>query len=178
MSNSNVVFKSQGFFSKAAADAEKSGRNWFKTVFGEVPVVSEEEAFLTILIGAARADDVVSPEEAQELSALALRTRTLSKLTLARIAELQKHIETKISREGLDEALSGACASLLQSSEQRELVRYKAESVFAHAADLIFADRTVTLSEQAYIEQLAHRLKLEPERAKGIVAIMEIKNSY
>lgn len=177
MPESNVVFKSPSFFSKAAADAEKPGRSWFN-FRGETPVVSDEEAFLTILIGAARADEVISPEEAQELSALALRTRTLSKLTLARIAELQKHIDDKINRDGLEPVLASACSSILGSSEQREYIKVRAESVFAHAVDLVFADRTVTLSEQAYIEQLARRLKLDPDRAKAIVALIEVKNSY
>lgn len=178
MARSNVVFKSQGFFSKAAADAEKAARPRFKFMASETPTVSDEEAFLTILIGAARADDVVSPEEAQELSALALRTRTLSKLTLGRIAELQKHIEDKMNREGLDKVLETACASILGSSEPPEYVKARAEAVFAHATDLIFADRTVTLSEQAYIEQLARRLALDVDRAKSIVALIEVKNAY
>ncbi len=177
MPETNVVFKSQSFFSEAAADAEKPSRSWFK-FFGDAPAVSEEEAFLTVLMGAARADDVVSPEEAQELSALALRTRTLSKLTMARIAELQKHIDDKFNREGLEQVLGAACSSILSSSEQPEFIRHRSESVFAHAADLVFADRTVTLSEQAYIEQLARRLKLDPERAKSIVTLIEVKNSY
>jgi hypothetical protein len=177
MSETNVVFKSQSFFSKAAVDAEKPNRRWFR--FGrETPAISDEEAFLTILIGAARADEVVSPEEAQELSALALRTRTLSKLTLARIAELQKHIDDKINREGLEDVLTAACSSILGSSEQDEFKRVRAESVFSHAVDLVFADRTVTLSEQAYIEQLARGLKLDADRALSIVALIEIKNSY
>lgn len=177
MPESNVVFRSQSFFSKAAVDAEKPNRGWFR-IGRETPVVSDEEAFLTILIGAARADDVVSPEEAQELSALALRTRTLSKLTLARIAELQKHIDDKINRDGLETILGAACSSILGSSEQGELVRVRAESVFAHAVDLVFADRAITLSEQAYIEQLARSLKLDPDRARSIVALIEIKNAY
>lgn len=100
MLDSDVEFKSQSLFSKPAADAEKPGRKWFKDFFADTPLVSEEEAFLSVLIGAARADDVVSPEEAQELSALALRTRTLSKLTMARIAELQKHIDEKNQSRG------------------------------------------------------------------------------
>jgi hypothetical protein len=107
-----------------------------------------------------------------------MRTRTLSRLTLARIAELQKHIDEKINRDGLEPVLGAACSSILGNSEQPEFVRCRAESVFAHAVDLIFADRTVTMSEQAYIEQLARRLQLDPERARTIVAIVEIKNSY
>jgi hypothetical protein len=173
---SNVVFKSQGFFSKVETP-EKASRSWFN-FRGEAPVVSEEEAFLTILMGAARADEVVSPEEAQELAALATRTRTLSKLTLARIAELQKHIDEKIKRDGLSDVLGAACSSVMNRSEQPELVRVRCESAFAHAVDLVFADRTVTLSEQAYIEQLARQLQIDPERARVIVSVIEIKNSY
>jgi tellurite resistance protein len=173
-----VEFKSQSLFSKPAADAEKPGRKWFKDFFADTPLVSEEEAFLTVLIGAARADDVVSPEEAQELSALAMRTRTLSKLTMARIAELQKHIDEKINREGLEQVLGAACASILGNSEHPEIKKRRAESVFAHAVDLVFADRTVTLSEQAYLRQLARSLKMDFERAQTIAMVIEVKNSY
>jgi len=171
------ALKSQNFFSKSVTTPEKPAKSWFN-FRADAPIVSEEEAFLTILIGAARADDVVSPEESQELAALATRTKTLSSLTLARIAELQKHIEEKLEREGLQDVLTAACSSILNRTEQAEIVRMRADSVFAHAVDLVFADRVVSLSEQAYIEQLARQLAIDPDRARTIVSIIEIKNSY
>jgi len=49
----------------------------------------------------------------------------------------------------------------------------RAESAFACAVELVFADRAVTLREQEYIEGLARQLELDPTRAKAIVETLE-----
>jgi tellurite resistance protein len=168
------------YFSEPAAGPEKPARRWsISSLLGrEPPTVSEEEAFLTILMGAARADDVVSPEESQQITGLATRTRTLSKLTIARIAELRMHISEKIERDGLDSVVGAACLSIRNSTEHIEIKRMRCESVFAHAVDLIYADRAVTKSEQDYIDQVGAALEIDLDRGKNIAEIIKTKNSY
>jgi len=120
MSKGKVIHRSQEFFARAPTQ-DKPAKSWFKFA-AEVPLVAEEEAFLTILIGAARANGFVSLEETQEIVALAYRTRTLANLTLDRITEVRKRIDERIGRDGLSNVLGAACACLFP------LIRFAAEN--------------------------------------------------
>lgn len=50
------------------------------------------------------------------------------------------------------------------------------ECVFANAVDIVLADGTVDPDERAFIDDLQHKLELEPQRAKRIVQVMVYKN--
>lgn len=173
-----AVIRSDSFFTNRQETAEKPTKTWFNRLVGQGPVLSDEEAFLTVLIGAARADGVVSPEESQELAALTARTRSLANLSVARISELRRLIEERIDREGLPSVLAAACQTILTSKAGPEQIRLRAESVFAHAVDLVFADRHVNQREQLYIEALAAHLDIDDKRGKEIVSVIEVKNSF
>ena len=143
------------------------------------PALSPEEAFLAILMGAARADGSVAPEEAQEIAALTGRTITLSGLSASKISEIQRRVEGKFEAEGIDKVLTNACHAVLHEKDSKpDEVRLKAESVLAHAIDLVFADRELHEAEQEYIEQLAEQLEISPGRVRDIASVIEIKNSY
>ncbi len=173
-----VVIRSDTFFANKPDSSEKPSKTWFNLLAGGGPSLSDEEAFLTILIGAARADGVVSPEESSELAALTARTRTLANLSVARVSDLRRQIDEKIDREGLGSALAAACHTVLNTKIGSDMARMRAESVFAHAVDIVFADRQVNQREQVYIEALAAHLDIGDDRGKAIVSIIEIKNSF
>lgn len=179
------LIRSEAFFSRKSAPppslvqaepAKKSG--WFANLIGGGSTLSDEEAFLAILIGAARADGVVSAEETDELAALTSRTKTLSSLSGARISELRLRIEERIRAQGLQHVLAEACQTISNGRHPPEVLRIRAESVLAHALDLVFADRQVNQQEQNYIEELAGQLKIEDARAKQIASIIETKNAF
>ena len=151
---------------------------WFQKLVGGGSTLSDDEAFLAILIGAARADGVVSPEEAHELAALTARTKTLATLTGARVSELRLRIEGKIRTQGLSAVLGEACQTILNSKNPPDVIRMRAESVFTHALDLVFADREVNQKEQEYIEELASHLNIDEVRGKQIASVIEIKNAF
>jgi tellurite resistance protein len=175
---SEKLFKSKN--GKTEAELGKPKRSWSlfsKTVAS--PGLAPEEAFLAILIGAARADGNVSPEESQELAALTSRTRTFADLPAARINEFQKRVQEKIDREGLDKVLGAACLAILHEKDAKpDDVRMKAESVFAHAVDLAFADREFHESEREYLEDLADSLEIPVERVEQIASVIEVKNAF
>jgi tellurite resistance protein len=143
------------------------------------PPLSKEEAFFAILIAAARADGTISPEEAQELTALATRTRTLGAHPPARIAQWHKQINERIERDGLTDLLTAASSAILdRKREEPEIVARRAESVFLHALDIVFTDGFVNQREKEYIVQLARELNIDTKRAELVAAVMEIKNDF
>lgn len=171
-----VMSRSDDFFAKKQEHPDKPQKTWFGLLVGG-PGLSDEEAFLAILIGAARADNVVSPEESQELSALTARTKTLANLSVNRISELSRLIDQKFNSLGQQNVLAAACHTVL-SSKEPEVAKLRAESVFAHAVDLVFADREVNQLEQEYIMELAKHLKIDFARGKEIVSVIEVKNAF
>ena len=173
----NVMSRSADFFTTRRVASGKPQRSWFGR-FVDGPSLSDEEAFLAILIGAARADGVVSPEESQELAALTGRTKTLANLSVTRISELCRSIDGRFNREGQQNVLAAACHTVLSIKEGSDVARMRAESVFAHAVDLVFADREVNQMEQDYILELAKFLKIDFARGKEIVSVIEVKNAF
>lgn len=172
-----VMSRSDDFFAKKQDAPGKPQKTWFGLLVGG-PGLSEEEAFLAILIGAARADGVVSPEESQELAALTARTKTLANLSVTRISELCRLIDEKFNRESQQNVLAAACHTILNGKEGPEVAKMRAESVFAHAVDLVFADREVNEREQEYVMELAKNLKIDFARGQEIVSVIEVKNAF
>jgi uncharacterized membrane protein YebE (DUF533 family) len=180
-----VLNRAERFFSKKPAPAPQTAAaeqppkdRWFANLLGKTSTLSEEEAFLAILMGAARADGVVSAEESDELAALTSRTRTLASLPAARISELRTRIEEKFRSQGLQVVLAEACQTILSSKQPHEVIRKRAESVFTHALDLVFTDREVNQKEQEYIEALAEQLQIDTALGKKIAEVIDIKNSF
>lgn len=180
------LVRSEGFFTRKQPPpnvvamqpepAKKSG--WFGNILGRSSTLSDDEAFLAILLGAARADGVVSPEESNELAALTSRTKSLSGLSGSRVSEIRLRLDEKFKNQGVQNVLGEACLAIIAGKHPPEEIRMRAEFVFAHALDLVFADREVNQKEQEYIEELATQLKIDDVRAKQIAAVIEIKNAF
>jgi tellurite resistance protein len=173
----SVKTRSDRFFKLEAVTTPRVKRKLFDRIVA--PTLLIEEAFLAILMGAARADGSVSPEESQEIAALTARTKTLSNLSVARVSELRRKIDDMIDRDGLDKVLGAACNSILHGKDKDpQQVRLRAESMLAHAVDLVFADRELHENEQEYIEELSRQLEIAEERVREIVSVIEIKNAF
>ena len=167
---------SKDFFKRARPDTAGPKR-WFGVGKKSRPMPIED-AFFAILIGAARAGGVVGLQE-KEIAALVSRTRAFSGQAQEQIAQRQKEISARIEGEGMAEMLSAACAAILsQKREDLAIARRRAESVFAHAVDLVLADGVVNLREKEYIEELADELAIDANRALQIISVMELKNDF
>lgn len=169
--------RSDRFFRLEVVQSQKPKRKLFDRIVA--PSLSQEEAFLAILVGAARADGTVSPEESQELAALIGRTKTFSNLSVVRVSEIRKKVDQMVDRDGLEKTLGAACNAILHDRDKNpEDVSLKAESVLAHAVDIVFADRELHEDEQVFIEELARQLEIPEDRVRQIASIIEIKNSF
>ena len=183
---STQTAKSKRLYKRAAepaAAAPPPPSKWRLFGFGASPqrqaTLTLEEAFLAILMGAARADGSVSSEEVQEISALAGRTRLLSGVASARISEIQRKVEAKFEAEEINSVLVAACQTIMTIKDAKpEDTKSRAESVLALAIDIVFADREVTDSEMDYVEQLGKLLNISEQRASEIAAVIEIKNYF
>jgi tellurite resistance protein len=174
---SGTTYLSKDLFKRAGPGKAASSR-WFGASKKSRPMALED-AFLAILIGAARADGVIGPQETEEIAALVSRTRAFSSETPQQIARRQKELSVRIEVEGLFQMLSAACAAILsQKREEPAVARTRAESVFAHAVDLVLVDGLVNVHEKEYIEALADQLSIDPNRALQIVSVMEVRNSF
>ncbi len=158
----------------------KPKRNLFQRMMTRrEPSMTQEEAFVALLIGCSRADGSVSPEETQEIAALCSRTQTLSSLSQGQISEIQRRIDDRFNKEGQDKVLGAACQTILHESDSKpDITRAKAESIFAHVVDVAFADRELHEDEQLYIEQLSELLEIPEPRVRAIAEVIELKNMF
>jgi hypothetical protein len=133
-----------------------------------------EEAFFTVLLGAALADGKQDPLEEEEI--FALMHRLLGEETdPQRSAEMRGRVRVRIQARDMN----GQMAVDFRVIEDacRLLVRAKlSESTFANAADIIFADRKVVTEEVAYLQSLQGYLGIPESRADAIIEIIQIKN--
>jgi tellurite resistance protein len=129
---------------------------------------SKEEGFFGILLAAAAVDGDISAAELQEIGALASRTKTLGPVTGDAFDKLQNNV--------LNVLKSGGVAELFRKSAVA-IPANMSESVFAHACDILFADGEIREREAQYMDVLCQALNIEVDRARAIVAVLQIKNA-
>lgn len=140
---------------------------------GRVPQIqSKQKAFYALLLIAAHIDQSVDRRELQEINALAGRTKTLRKISLAKRAELQEKIEPRLESKSIDEYVELAARRI-----RNEDMSVRA-SVFMHVLDIIYADQMLTDAETKFIKRLAILLGLQPEEARDFIDIMRTKNAH
>jgi uncharacterized tellurite resistance protein B-like protein len=130
----------------------------------------ERLAFYTILAIATEVDGYVQDEERSELRALCRRTKTLFNIEDAEIDRMHRRIQPRFEKSKMGPLLEQACRSI--SGEAKRL------SVFAHACDLIMADRIIQRSERDYLFQLHRLLGLAEDKAEEMLRVLKIKNAY
>ncbi len=130
--------------------------------------MAKEDAFYAILYASAMADGVLAAQESEEVIALAHRTKTLQGLSNVDLNLLHGRIEEQF-KAGFDTALEDACASIPVEV---------AESIFAHAADIVFADGKVVSREVEYLQKLAEKLRIDQAFAAKVMDVLRIKNAF
>ena len=125
------------------------------------------EAFLCLVLSAAFADGRLADQEAEELRALAHRSRILKNLTENELAALNAVVVKR--RTDRPDYIQEACQTLPRDMHL---------SVFAHCLDLCLADGTLVASEAAYLEKLLGYLVVTAEEAEGTTRVLSIKNRY
>ncbi len=155
---------------RAPFEDRLGGENW-----------PQDKCLLTLLCAASLADGEVSTEEELEIEALSMRTHTLNPLYREMPSQLQSNLRGELHRRlsgsehdepnGFDNTLRRACAGLAQRADVRE-------SAYAHALDIVYADREMKPEERVFIDTLGTLLEIDPVKGRMIQDVMEIKNSF
>lgn len=125
------------------------------------------EAFLCLVLSAALADGRMAQQEAEELMALAHRSRVLRNLDPNELAAINR---TAIKRRtDRPDWLAEACRALPNDMHL---------SVFLHCLDLCLADGVMVPAEAEYLEALLLHLHVGADDAQQAVRILSIKNRY
>lgn len=145
--------------------------------------LAKEVAFLTILAGAIYADNREHKVEIQEVDALIARVRTLQVIPETERVQRREEITPLVRDERTRrDRVRLACSSIVQaqtgSPPSIAPCEGLAESVFAHACDVIYTDLEVTESEKTFIKEIAQHLRIQPERASRILQTIALKNRY
>ncbi len=125
------------------------------------------EAFLGILLSAAYADGDLSPEEVQEIKALAMKTRTLKALQPNELSNANRVVEERLKTRanGLQEACETLPADMCLP-------------VFAHCVDIILADGELLKNEADFLQSLIPMLDIEQDNARRVMEVLLLKNQY
>lgn len=137
--------------------------------------MSEEEAFYTILAASVVADQEELAVETEEREALVHRSKTLQKMREERPAELnslKQRIHEKLQDFSRLNSLVVDAARTFRDSPE------KAYAVFAHAADIVFADSRFVEKEREFLITLASGLEIDPRHMEEILVFIGKKNSF
>ncbi len=129
---------------------------------------SKEDAFYGILFAAAMSDGEIAASESEEVIALAHRTKTLKSVSQGDLQTMHARVEEQFKRD-FQAALNDACNSV-----PVEVVY----ALFAHAADIVFADGKVVTREIEFLKSLAEKLKLDEARAQETMRVLQAKNEW
>lgn len=125
------------------------------------------EAFLGILVSAALADGQMQVEEQQAILHLASRSRALKALSAEELSRINDTVNQRLVNR--PQALQEACDTLPLDM---------GPCVFAHCVDILLADGQLLPVEAAFLEDVATRLRVDPDKARLISEALFIKAQY
>ncbi|MEM6450079.1 MAG: tellurite resistance TerB family protein [Cyanobacteria bacterium P01_D01_bin.105] len=124
------------------------------------------EAFAAICLVAIASDGYLSESEETEMS-LRLSRMKLFQNSLDQLDHLKTYLVESLKKHGPNELIQSAKAALPPSL---------APTAFTTAVDLVFSDGTVSVQEQAFVDDLRLILEIPDELALKIVEVITIKN--
>lgn len=130
--------------------------------------LSSADAFVALLIAAARADGSVSPHEANQIEHVVSLMKLFRGSTLEARHALFMAAADRISAQGADHVVREAV---------RAIPKELAATAFALAVDLMLADGRLTAREQRFADDLRAALDVDRETAGRIVDVLTIKNA-
>ncbi|MGB3295115.1 MAG: tellurite resistance TerB family protein [Phormidesmis sp.] len=138
----------------------------FKVEAESKVAMNSAEAFAAICLVAISADGYLSDSEEAEMKMRLSRMHLFSDAT-DRLDRMKDYLVDRLKKYGPKEMITSAKASLPPQL---------APTAFAIAVDLVFADGSVSVEEQAFIDDLRCILEIPDEMALKIVEVMTIKN--
>lgn len=149
-----------------ATALKQAGFSWS---LAEAPLrYQAPEAFLTLASLAAGIDGGMSVLESEYLQQLTRRWWERGVLRERDLEALGFAVCERLS-EGRDAIIAAAAAALPEAC---------GPALYAQALDIMLANGPMTVTEESLSLDLARALKLKEDDARGIRAIMEMKNAY
>jgi hypothetical protein len=126
-----------------------------------------DEALIALFIGAMNANDHVAPDEAARAHHLIWSTRRFRRKSGDAVGKMIQDM-----RDVVEKTSSGAVIDRATKAIPARL----RPSAFAVVADLLLADGRLEGPERRFLNRLATEMKLETDTARGIVALVAVKN--
>lgn len=124
-----------------------------------------------IMLAAAFADRKLAVEEDVEIRAIMARARSTQ--------ELSEEARARLWDEAMAERKAGRWSAYVdQAITYFPTDPLMAHSIYAHCADIAYADRTLKASEMRFLRRLAKQLAIPSADRARINAVMEAKNRH
>lgn len=134
--------------------------------------MSKEEAYYALLASAMMIDQEENAQEAEELAALASRTRTLSTLSKTDLVAIEGKVRPRLAKDKIQDLIVDACSSLKQEKPDVGL------AIFGHCCDIIFADKVVKNQEKVFLKELVTHLNINDAEAEMMLKAIRAKNEH
>jgi len=126
------------------------------------------EAYIGLMVAAAKADGRVDVEEESEIAAVARRSRALRSLSPEQLADAQAKASARL-RENTENAIDDACKTL-----PAELCL----PAFTHCVDIVLADGELLESEARWLEGVMPKLDIDADHGRRILEVLLLKANY
>lgn len=133
----------------------------------ENTTLTKQEAVASVILVTIAADGNISDEEKEGFVAISNRMKILRDQSANEFNQMIRKLQSYLQKHGSKWLLEKAVVAL-----PREL----RDTVFALAADLVFADGSIEDEEKAIIESLQTALKVPDDLAVKILEVVQIKN--
>lgn len=127
---------------------------------------NEQQAIMTIVVAAIKADGHVSQEEVQRLRGICILSPIFASNSPQQDEAIINFADTATEIFG-DQAITKAAAALSPALR---------ETAFAFASDMVLADGVLGPSEERFIEDLAKKLELRENVAQTIIYATMARN--
>ncbi len=148
----------------------------------QMPEMTFEQAFIVVLLGAAKADGDLRREESDQIRQVTSRAPSFANLPGAHVAEIELKATQWMFKNGMCDIVGAACDAIKKVDEnptlQTATKTKRADTVFALAADIAFVDRAFDKKEEQFIEALAQRLGINEKLHADVMNVIRIKNAF
>ena len=150
-------------------DADPKMNLFHKTPGNAGPVtLTDKEAVAAILYLVVTADGNIAPEEEALVIAASNRMKLLRKQSIDEFNGMVEKVREAIKGSGRDAVLAAGVKGLPAGLR---------ETVYALAADVVFADGVVLAEENDFLRKVQEALEVPDDLATKVLEVMRIKNS-
>jgi tellurite resistance protein len=128
---------------------------------------TDKEAVVALLFLIVTADGAIAPEEEELVIAASNRMKLLRGQGIDQFNDAVQKIRDAIEAKGRDEVFAAGIAAL--PAELRE-------TVYALAADVVFADGSIDAQENEFLRGMQEALQVPDDLATKVLEVMRIKN--